>query len=122
MSENDLRVTVTSLVARDFIIDDDVDPLVVLEETEDVHTMFSQVMEHRWINPTCHTCSFKVTDFPIRILFWIKTPSDIGVISSKNTQSPYEPAVSNCTLDNIICFCTVINELWSFLSGYLVES
>ena len=49
-TENKIFVSIVFLVTRKSIINNDISPTIVFEEPEYVHTVFSEVMEHGWVN------------------------------------------------------------------------
>ncbi len=113
--EYKLKSFVTFLLSWKTIVNDNVTPFVVLEESNDVHTILPQVMEHRWIKTLTHLLSFFITNLTIVITRWIEITTNISILSCQHTERTNEPTITNFSLDNIICCSTIVKELRSFI-------
>ena len=79
-SEADRRRIAVPLETRNPVIDDDVSPLIVLIESDNVHTVLPQVMEYRTIDASDHPLDVIRSDVLRGSICWVKTSSDSLVI------------------------------------------
>ncbi len=116
-SENQLQSFVALLLAGKTIVDDDIAPLVVLEESDNVHTVLPEVMEHRRIKPLTHLLSLLIIDLSAVIRVRVKVTTDVSILSGEHTKRTNEPAVSDCSLHDIIGLSTIVEELRTNIWG-----
>jgi len=67
-SKDQVFISIVFLIAGKSVINNDISPSLVLEESEDIHSILSEIVEHWWIDTRSHSLGFFVVNLTIFVL------------------------------------------------------